>query len=133
MYYDPKMLLSEVGKLQSQTSWHFSLEIDVIILEQRLHYFGNGGYERNFEKAIVINLYRLLNDNKISSYASFFSEIIRFAQDYKGTNPAWDFSDHKLWEELKRSLFESFKTYLGFRKFQIKVEDYAVQNIRKKR
>jgi hypothetical protein len=129
MYYDPQRLMNEVARVQSQTTWTFSLEIDVILVRQRQHYFGDGGFERDYSQAIVINLYRLLKDEKITSYVSFFSELITFARDYNGDSPAWDFSDHKLWQEAKRSLFEAFKAYLGFKKFQGKVEDYAIQNI----
>jgi hypothetical protein len=107
--------------------------VDVVLVNQRLHYYGDGGYERDYEEAIVVNLYRMLQDKKITSYAAFFSELIRFTKEYHGDTPAWDYSDDKLWRELKSSLFEAFKKYLGFREFQLKVEDYAVRDIRKKK
>lgn len=131
-YYSAETLRDDVEQLENVTSWHFSMEIDVILLNQQRWWnnFDNG-ICRDYNQAVVLNIYRMLMAKKITSYVAFFSELIRFARDYEGDNPAWDYSDAKLWKELKSSLFESFKTYLGFRKFQMRVEDYAVQNIAK--
>jgi hypothetical protein len=133
MYYDPKQLNVEVQRFESKSNWHFSFEVDVILVKQRLWYINDGGYERDLKNSIVLNLHRLLLDKKISSYAAFFGEIINFAKDYHGNNPAWDYSDHRAWTQLKESLFDAFKAYLGFRKFQIKIEDYAIRDISRKK
>ncbi len=131
-YYSAQTLLKDVKELQQETSWRFSMEIDVILVSrQRWYNKFESGIRSDYKNSIVLNLYRMMNDSKISSYASFFSELIHFAEDYSGENPVWDMSDAKLWNELKKSLFESFKKYIGFRKFQMKVEDYAIQNIGK--
>ena len=131
-YYSAETLLKDVEQLESVTSWRFSMEIDVVLLNQQRWWNNfNSGIDRDYKHAIVLNVYRMLKDKKITSYSAFFGELITFAKDYAGDNPAWTFSDAKLWKELKSSLFNSFKTYLGFRKFQMRVEDYAVKNIAK--
>ncbi|MEN6474087.1 MAG: hypothetical protein ABFD81_08745 [Syntrophaceae bacterium] len=132
-YYTAKTLHKDVQRFESVTSWQFSGEIDVVMFNQRgfKNEYGVSGVARDYKNAIVLNLYRMLTNKKITSYSAFFSELIRFARDYQGDNPTWGISDTKLWIEVKRSLFESLKKYIGFRKFQIRVEDYAVKNIGK--
>lgn len=131
-YYSAKNLLKDVEELEKETTWRFSMEIDVILLRQKRwsNRFESGTHS-SYGDVITLNLYQMLRDKKISSYASFFSELIQFAKEYDGDNPVWDVSDHKLWAELKKSLFESFKKYMGFRNFHLKVEDYAIKDIRK--
>ena len=134
-YYTAKTLYEDVQRFESATTWQFSGEIDVVLFNQRRfkNEYGVVGVASDYNNAIVINLYRMLADKKITSYSSFFSELIRFARDYQGDNPTWGVSDAKLWVEVKRSLFESLREYIGFRKFQLRVEDYAVKGIGKGR
>ncbi|MCP4632013.1 MAG: hypothetical protein GY855_03730 [candidate division Zixibacteria bacterium] len=129
-YYSSKTLKKDVETFEENTSWRFSMEIDVILVNRRTWSRGAfAGEELDLDSAMVLNIFRMLRDKKITSYSSFFGELIRFSKDYSGDDPAWDFSDQKLWKELKLSLFESFRKYIGFRKFQYKVEDYAINNL----
>lgn len=132
-YYSAKTLHEDVQRFEAATSWNFSGEIDVVMFNQRAfrNSYGAHGVARDYRNAIVMNLYRMLKDKRITSYSAFFTELIHFARDYEGDNPTWGISDAKLWAETKRSLFEALKKYIGFRKFQMSVEDYAVSDIGK--
>ena len=131
-YYSATTLLEHVKKIEAKTTWQFSGEIDLILVNETP--WSNkleSGVERHYVDAIKMNLHRMLHDGKITSYSAFFQDVIRFAEGYAGDNPTWDLSDDKLWKELKGSLFESFRKFIGFRKFQWRVEDYAVHDLRK--
>lgn len=129
-YFSAELLMRDIQVIERETSWKFSGEIDVIVLRRR-YISTNVSFreERDYKGAIVMNLFKMLAEKKITSYSAFFTELIHFSKDYQGDDPAWDYSDAVLWKKLKESLFESFKKFLGFRKFQIKVEDYAIRDI----
>lgn len=131
-FFTSEQLFKDVKKFEAMSTWKFSMEIDLILLERTRWYNKHGGGVRyNFSNAIVFNLHKMLHEKKLTSLPTFFSELIHFAEDYTGDNPVWDISDAKLLKEIKKSLFESFRKFIGMRKFQRKVEDYAVKDISK--
>ena len=109
------------------------MELDVILLNRKRWWNSvDSGVQYDFENAIVLNLYRMLKDGKISSYAGFFAEIIDFAVQYGGgSNPAWALSDTKLVSGVKDSLFSALKKYFGIKNALATFEDYAIRDLTK--
>jgi hypothetical protein len=60
-YFSAETLRKDVEELQKETSWYFSMELDVILVKQTRWYNKFGcGVHSDYENAVVLNLYRML-------------------------------------------------------------------------
>jgi len=79
---------------QKKTSWKYSGEADIILLNARK---SESGQEvvLDWSSAICCDLERMKKDKAIESTRRFFEDIFCFVDGYDGKDPVWDLSDQQ--------------------------------------
>jgi len=111
--------IRSIETIENMSKWRYSGNAELLILE---YYHG----KIKFDKAISINLDKLLSDNIIFSVNSFIEDIIRIA---KSCNTTSEFS-HKLnYSEAKLSIQDAIKKYLSDKLNGTHIGTFLCQNL----
>jgi hypothetical protein len=80
------------AEIEARTTWHYSGASDLILtnaIDQK-----DADYaEMDFTSAICINLEQLRDKRGFGLVGKLFEKIFRYAENYKGDDPTWGFSD----------------------------------------
>lgn len=89
--------------IEHQTSWRYSGQTDLILFNLR--------YDRDkeevipdYSQAVCITFEEALKEGAISSVEQFFEDLIKYAENCAGDDPAWGFSDQMGLSESKNAL-----------------------------
>jgi hypothetical protein len=90
-------------EIQSHSSWKYSGEADLILLNVRKSESGQDAV-LDWSSAICCDLEKMKKDKAIESVRRFFEDIFRFVDEYDGKNPVWDLSDQQGAVKVKSGL-----------------------------
>jgi hypothetical protein len=99
-----------INEVESETSWQYSGETELILLNARKNKAGLTYLDYN--SAIVCNLESMSRDKAFSSVRAFFSDVFRFAAKSWDLNPAWELSDNSGLKQGRLGLKEAILSIL---------------------
>jgi len=91
-YFSAKAFNDFRVSVEQRSSWQYSGEIDLILINANLHP-DQKTVNLNFEEAIACNLSEMKRKNTIPSIMGFFETIFKYADEQNGKDPTWGFSD----------------------------------------
>jgi len=137
--FDPKAFVGLLSDIEAESAWKYSGGIDLIIANARLMMDPKMGYAPcnaflDYGRAVVCDLDKMKKDDAIVSIESYFEDIFKFAENTKGDDPTWGFSNKKgkdvAGSALKRVLLSLVPVTIS--KEAKHAAHFAVKNIGKK-
>lgn len=129
-FYDPRKFASIKIQIEDRTKWKFGGECELLLTNARFNRETNRA-ELDFTSTICCQLNKMKEDRAISSVASFFESVFRYAESATGDDPTWGISDRLGLNvgrsTLKRLILELLPRGLGadYRR----AEHFAVRNV----
>lgn len=129
-FYDPLKFASIQIQIEDRTKWEFGGECELLLTNARFNRVVNRA-ELDFSSTICCRLNNMKDDKAITSVASFFESIFRYAESATGDDPTWGMSDRLGLNvgrsTLKRLILELLPRGLGadYRR----AEHFAVRNV----
>jgi len=122
-YFSPKMYNDFINQFEACSSWKYSGETELLLLEYR-----NGTL--CFDKVIRLWIDKLVRDENIYSVSNLFETIYRVARDKTEID---EFSFSLMYKNIKGSIFETICSYIDekFRKIIKSTTVYAIKDYSK--
>lgn len=123
-----------LDSFEKRISWKYSGETDLLIINS---YFDTATRRArlDFGNVVVINLENVIKETAIKSVPAFFEEIIAYAAQCDGVDPAWGFSDAMAVGSVKSIFIELILKFLpeAVRNEFGRLKHFAVHDITNRR
>ena len=127
-YFSPNAFNKFRKEIESFSKWKYCGEVELLLINAIT---SSQSVDLNFSSCVTCNLDEMMRVNAIPSIKGFFEQIFQYAEQQKGTDPTWDFSDQmgllRSQSALKRFILSLLPKNLG--KEAERISHFAVRNV----